>query len=172
MTPKRNRLFKGIRRSRVVLLGATAVASLVMATHLQKDNAGPGQTRSESSAVPSTTDDWWSGVPRGLAEYEYHPRKNDKGLQVPNRAHNLRTYFEATGIRVQDRTATGSSPNDRIKDLSPGSLVSVGNVPPGGSVSQTWSGWGDREGSTPVAAEAFSGGISLDTAVHALTTRK
>ncbi len=131
MTPKRNRLYEGIRRSRVVLLVATAVASLVMATHLQKDNAGPGQTRSESSAASSTTDDWSSGVQRGLTEYEYHPRKNDKGLQASNRAHNLRTYFEATGIRVQDRTAPGSSPNDRIKYLSPGSLVSVGNVPQG-----------------------------------------
>ena len=125
-------MLKRIRWNRLVLTVALVVASLVMATHFQeKDNAGPDQALSESSAVPSTTGDWWSSVQRGLAEYEYHPRKNDKGLQVPNRAHNLRTYFEATGIRVQDRTAPGSSPNDRIKDLSPGSLVSVGNVPQG-----------------------------------------
>ncbi len=35
---------------------------------------------------------------------EYHASSNDRGLQAPNRAHNLRTYFDATGIRVHDRT--------------------------------------------------------------------
>lgn len=50
---------------------------------------------------------WWSRVQRGLAEGEYHPAENRQGLQAPNRAHNLRTYFEPTGIRVHDRTAPG-----------------------------------------------------------------
>ena len=30
------------------------------------------------------------------------------GLQAPNRAHDLRTYFDASGIRVHDRRAVGS----------------------------------------------------------------
>ncbi len=52
---------------------------------------------------------WWSSVQRWLAEREYHVSENVKGLQAPNRSHNLRTYFEPTGIRVHDRTATGNT---------------------------------------------------------------
>ena len=51
---------------------------------------------------------WWSRVQRVLAEGEYQVSENGQGLQAPNRAHNLRTYFEPTGIRVHDRTASGS----------------------------------------------------------------
>ena len=42
---------------------------------------------------------------QGLAAHEYRPSKNIQGLQAPNRAHNLRTYFDGSGIRVYDRTA-------------------------------------------------------------------
>ncbi|MEE8361777.1 MAG: PKD domain-containing protein, partial [Gemmatimonadales bacterium] len=52
--------------------------------------------------------DWWGKVQRGLATYEYRPSENARGLQAPNRAHNLRTYFGPTGIRLHDRTAAGS----------------------------------------------------------------
>lgn len=48
--------------------------------------------------------DWWSRVQRGLVEAEYHASENEHGLQAPNRAHNLRTFFDPTGIRVQTRT--------------------------------------------------------------------
>jgi len=51
---------------------------------------------------------WWSDVQRELAEYEYRPSQNAEGLQAPNRAHNLRTYFGPRGIRLHDRTAAGS----------------------------------------------------------------
>jgi hypothetical protein len=43
-----------------------------------------------------------------LAAREYRASENGQGLQAPNRAHNLRTYFDASGIRVHDRTAGGS----------------------------------------------------------------
>ena len=57
-----------------------------------------------------------SGIPASLAEQaqysiarqEYAASRNDRGLQAPNRAHNLRTYFEPWGVRVEDRTADGS----------------------------------------------------------------
>lgn len=52
---------------------------------------------------------WWRSVQRWLAEGEYHVSENGKGLQAPNRAHNLRTYFEPTGISLHDRTAAGSA---------------------------------------------------------------
>jgi hypothetical protein len=42
-----------------------------------------------------------------IAAREYHASENGEGLEAPNRAHNLRTYFATTGIRVNDRTAGG-----------------------------------------------------------------
>jgi len=65
--------------------------------------------------APATLDpsdvreDGLAGVRRSLERREYHASPNRSGLQAPNRAQNLRTYFEPTGIRVQDRTAPGAS---------------------------------------------------------------
>ena len=42
-------------------------------------------------------------VQRHLTEREYWASENASGLQAPNRAHRLRTYFEPDGIRVVDR---------------------------------------------------------------------
>ncbi len=39
-----------------------------------------------------------------IAEREYWASHNGVGLQAPNRAHNLRTYFEPAGIEVHSRT--------------------------------------------------------------------
>jgi hypothetical protein len=61
------------------------------------------------------------------------------------------------------------SPSRRIKDISSAARVSVGSVPPGGSVSQTWTGRADKEGSATVTAEAFSGTASIDTATQPFT---
>jgi hypothetical protein len=47
-------------------------------------------------------------VQRHIAQREYRASANSDGLQAPNRAHNLRTYFAPTGIRVHDRTRSGS----------------------------------------------------------------
>jgi len=63
---------------------------------------------------------WLSGAQRGLVEREYEASENGEGLQAPNRRHNLRTYFEASGIRVRDRTAP------EMPDLLGLSLVGVG----------------------------------------------
>ena len=49
-----------------------------------------------------------AGIQAQLAAREYHASENGEGLQAPNRAHNLRTYFAPDGIRVVDRTAGGS----------------------------------------------------------------
>ncbi|MEO5618694.1 MAG: FG-GAP-like repeat-containing protein [Candidatus Eisenbacteria bacterium] len=37
---------------------------------------------------------------------EYQASRNSEGLQAPNRAHDLRTYFEPAGIRIVDRAAS------------------------------------------------------------------
>src|SRR5262245_18952650 len=49
-----------------------------------------------------------AGIQAQLAAREYRASENGQGLQAPNRAHNLRTYFDAQGIRVVDRTVGGS----------------------------------------------------------------
>src|SRR5262249_37077020 len=59
-------------------------------------------------------------VQQHIAAREYWASQNGERLQAPNRAHNLRTYFEKTGIRVCDRTAHGSPELLRV------SLVGVG----------------------------------------------
>jgi len=77
-------------------------------------------------------------VQQRLAEREYHTSTNDAGLQAPNRVHNLRTYFEPSGIRVHDRTAAGSPQllglslvglgrGDDLTPVSPGEVTSDGS---------------------------------------------
>ncbi len=62
------------------------------------------------AAVPSASlsGGGLAAVQRHIAEREYRASRNGHGLQAPNRRHNLRTYFGASGIRVHDRTAAGS----------------------------------------------------------------
>lgn len=65
-------------------------------------------SRFDSSGSPGTNETWWNLVQQKLADAEYRPSENERGLQAPNRAHNLRTYFGPSGIRVHDRTEAGS----------------------------------------------------------------
>ncbi len=62
----------------------------------------------QSLSPDATHEDWWDRAQQGLVEREYQASKNKHGLQAPNRAHNLRTYFQSNGIKVHDRTAKGS----------------------------------------------------------------
>jgi uncharacterized repeat protein (TIGR01451 family) len=89
-------------------------------------------------ASASAATDWWSGVQRDLAAYEYLPSASETGVQAPNRAHNLRTYFDASGIRVHDRTADGSAEllslslaamgrRESVDPLTAGALHQVGS---------------------------------------------
>ena len=68
---------------------------------------------SDVSAAPEQapaerTDGGLAAMQRHIAQREYRASENGEGLQAPNRVHNLRTYFEPTGIRVHDRTRAGS----------------------------------------------------------------
>jgi hypothetical protein len=62
-------------------------------------------TNAPDRAAPAATPDatWRSGAERSIAASEYRASANAHGLQAPNRAHGLRTYFEPRGIRVHDR---------------------------------------------------------------------
>ncbi len=75
--------------------------------------------------------DWLPRIQQAIAEKEYEASPNGGGLQAPNRAHNLRTYFEATGIRVVDRTAAGSPELLELRLVGMGRGAQVKPVPPG-----------------------------------------
>src|SRR5262249_9740392 len=74
-----------------------------LATPVGSGGCGPP---SPVAAPPAATPS--EGFAQALARREYEPTPNAHGLQAPNRAHDLRTYFDARGIRVHDRTAPGS----------------------------------------------------------------
>jgi hypothetical protein len=68
-----------------------------------------GTSAAGAPALPGGAGEGWlARARRGLAEREHWASKTRQGLQAPNRAQNLRTYFEPSGIRVHDRTAPGS----------------------------------------------------------------
>ncbi|HIG01849.1 MAG TPA: hypothetical protein EYQ66_11175, partial [Myxococcales bacterium] len=45
-----------------------------------------------------------------IATHEYRATRNPQGIQAPNRAHGLRTYFEGSGIRILDRRVSDRPP--------------------------------------------------------------
>jgi cysteine-rich repeat protein len=58
--------------------------------------------------APGHAADWLPAARRSIAAREYEASPAAGGLQAPNRAHSLRTWFEPTGIRVHDRSAAGA----------------------------------------------------------------
>ena len=46
---------------------------------------------------PGVNPDWWSGAQRRIREQEYRITRQEQGLQAPNRAHNMRTWFDESG---------------------------------------------------------------------------
>jgi len=72
-----------------------------------------------------------AGIEEALARREYEATRNARGLQAPNRAHNLRTYFEPAGIRVHDRTAAGSPELLRLTLAGVGRGGALAAVPAG-----------------------------------------
>jgi len=72
-----------------------------------------------------------SGVERdvrdALASREYRASTTEHGLQAPNRAHDLRTYFDADGIRLVDRDGGESLAVLRLDRIGRGAaLAAVG----------------------------------------------
>jgi hypothetical protein len=90
----------------------------------------------ERPSAPAAEDDPLAGAQRHLALREYWASESDGALQAPNRRHNLRSYFEPTGVRVHDRTAGGSPQllelrlasvgrGERLTAVAPGALTHV-----------------------------------------------
>ena len=57
----------------------------------------------QAMAVPQP-ESWLGQIQKDIAEAEYHVSHNGIGLQAPNRANDLRIYFDTSGIEVKDRT--------------------------------------------------------------------
>ena len=80
-----------------------------MSRHVAVGLAAASLLAAPATLAPSdVSEDGLAAVRHSLERREYHASSNRSGLQAPNRAQNLRTYFEATGIRIHDRTANGA----------------------------------------------------------------
>ncbi len=87
---------------------------------------------SDASVIADqATDRNFEGAQSQIARHEYRVSANRNGLQAPNRAHGLRTYFEPTGIRVHDRTRADSSELLSLKLSGVGRGETLAAVGPG-----------------------------------------
>ena len=86
----------------------------------------PGDTVGIEASLPALVEQ--------IAALEYRASENGEGLQAPNRAQNLRTYFESTGIRVHDRTAPRSPELLRLSLAGVGRGHALAAVEPGREV--------------------------------------
>ncbi len=103
----------------------------------------PGESRSRrwrpfSSPSPRRPRMSGSGGSRRRSRSEHDASLNAQGLQAPDRAQNFRTYFDCSGIRVHDRTSSGSSKllgltvvalgrGETFVPVAPGEVVSEGS---------------------------------------------
>jgi hypothetical protein len=95
---------------------------------------------------PGVSANWWAAVQEDIRRSEYHITWQNHtylsdlpaAYQAPNRAHNLRTYFTLTGIRVIPRTSatpawewgltlTGYGYAGRVQPVAAAELVVSGN---------------------------------------------
>ena len=105
-----------------VLTGAVTEASTgvpglgIEAPHFLSDSLLSGQAAlptgspgSPLAHLPGTSSpdlggmNWQAAVQSDLEAREYHLSDNGRGLQAPNRAHGIRTWFDVDGIRVTER---------------------------------------------------------------------
>ena len=73
---------------------------------------------------------------------------------------------------TQTQLALTVSPGNLIKGLQPGGVIAVADIPVGGSVTGTWSGSADKEGTGSITIEGLSNGVSIDAMVTSLTVVK
>lgn len=106
----------------------TRIGVAVLATALLMSQGAMLTAREDGRARDAVATDWWSHMQEGLGRFEYQPSISGGALQAPNRAHNMRTFFEESGIRVHDRTSGSEQP------LVAMSLVALGRGPEPGAV--------------------------------------
>ena len=95
-----------MRRTAAALLLSSACAGMLCS------NPPPSDPHARATASfdpsPETSASFLTGAQQHIAAREYWASESEGGLQAPNRRHDLRTYFEPTGVRVHERTAGGS----------------------------------------------------------------
>jgi hypothetical protein len=111
-------------RAAHLLALAVASAALISSFAIPGTSRPEGGTATpESTAAAPVPPVWEAEARRSISEREYEASDAGGGLQAPNRAHGLRTFFEPDGARVVDRE--GSAELTRLR------TVSVGGEPVG-----------------------------------------
>ncbi len=106
----------GERRGGRALCLTSAAAILCFA--VPAPTAPPTRPASHATAT-SDSPSLQADVERTISDREYEATETDAGLQAPNRAHGLRTYFESGGVRVVDRE-DGASELAHLRTISIG----------------------------------------------------
>ena len=118
-------------------------ASLELAT---QSLTPPGQVESAVSLPEAASTGWWATARENITGSEYRVTWQNgtylhdlpEAYQAPNRAHNLRTYFTPTDVRVVPRTGNGTAwelgmrlkgygYEHPIRPLAPATLSAEGN---------------------------------------------
>ena len=94
------------RLSVSAILACLLLVAIAALLHTVPEPEGKQADAPNEAASPAGVD--LQKLQRALAEREYRVSRNGQGLQAPNRAQDLRTYFDETGIHVHDRTTEGS----------------------------------------------------------------
>src|SRR5262245_64160701 len=122
---------------RLRAIGLPSVAAAVIAV-AAGDSAAPAQaapppapSAKAGTRAPESDPEWLASARRLLSEREYRASENGGGLQAPNRRHELRTYFAATGVRVHDRERPGEPRLFSLELVGLGRGSQLEPVPPG-----------------------------------------
>ncbi len=92
-----------------LLAVALAVGAVALAARLQPQSSGsPGHTALGTAAALAPNGEVRRAAERGIAAAEYRASWTPRGLQAPNRAHAVRTYFTPSGARIEERSGAGA----------------------------------------------------------------
>ncbi|MBK6425720.1 MAG: FG-GAP repeat protein [Blastocatellia bacterium] len=117
-----------IRRSARAVLAALSVAILPILAIPSTTIPVGGTAARESPAAAPAPSSFEAEAMRSISEREYEATDAGEGLQAPNRANDLRTYFVPEGARVVDREG-GAADLARLRTVSVGTrLVGKGEV--------------------------------------------
>ena len=128
-----------MRRLFVAVL--TALLAMPWAGSSRRDPAALEALSAASRPQPAavTTGTGLARMQREIAAREYQASPRGGAIQAPNRAQALRTWFEPTGVRVHDRTASGNAPLAELRlvgvgrgdlglvEVTPGEVASEGS---------------------------------------------
>ena len=102
------RRVRGIAGAALAAAVLTAGALALVAQLEPQAGGNPAQAASASApAAPARV--LRAAAERGISASEYRASWTQRGLQAPNRAHELRTWFTPTGARVEERGASGEA---------------------------------------------------------------